>query len=241
MTRKAPVLLLGCLLLSTSTTFGQARSEALPGTVAQEEPDLAKRPQAAPGQRAFFVLEGDWGKASPRELAFEIRIGERVMLRDVLQLPKDAVAGLAGSLTKGWDPVCLANCDTNRDWCYQTESSCEGVDHCDVCENEWSSCRNRCWICTDPKSVTERTRTWLKNAYWWGSRCLENVWQELHYYDMYDLVYQNDRIRRTEYCDGRVVETVLYSWDTYDSCIDSTPWTCDFWQGSAFSGDFCPF
>lgn len=244
MTQKVPLLLLGCLLLSTSASYGQVRSETLLGMGVQDELGLAKVAQTAPGQRAFFVLEGDWGKASPRELAFEIRFGERVMLRDVLQLPKDAEGGtfellagdpetlgrllargakqgrraqvtvsvdgrvlrsfsipelltynrrfqesppdirqalgevrtfapgalepdredFAGSLAKGWDPVCLSNCDTNRDWCYQTEPSCEGVDYCDVCENEWSSCRNGCWTstCTDPKSVTERTVSWLK-------------------------------------------------------------------------------
>lgn len=320
MMRKVPVLLLGCLLLSTSTTFAQARSEASPGKKAPDELGLAKVTQDAPGQRAFFVLEGEWGEATPREMAFEIRFGERVMLRDVLQLPKDAVGGtfelLAGDpealgrllaraekqghrarvtvsvdgrplrsfsipellaynrqfqesppnvrqvlgevrtfapgalkpssrdfvslLAKDYDPVCLSNCDTNRDWCYQTEPACEGVDWCEVCEDEWTLCSNGCWICTDPKSVTERTRTWLKNAYWWGSRCLEDVWQELYYYDLYDLVFQNDRIRRTEYCDGSVVETVLYSWDTYGDCIRSTPWTCSFYQGSAF-GSYCPF
>jgi hypothetical protein len=134
----------------------------------------------------------------------------------------------------------LSNCDQNRDWCNQTEPSCAEVDWCDECEAQWRVCCDHCWICTDPKSVTERTNSWIRNAYWRGRSCLENIWNELYDYDRYDLGIQNDRIRRTEYCDGRVVETVLYSWDSYGSCIRNTFWTCPFREGFD-SGSRCPF
>lgn len=158
-----------------------------------------------------------------------------------------AVAEAAGSredpgqpTALGWDPNCIAACDADRDYCYQTEPSCFGVDWCEVCENQWSACHNGCWICEDPKSVSQYTSSWIKNAYWAGTACLSDVFQNKNWYDFYNLTIQNDRYQRTEYCNGSVAHTLLYSWDTYGSCTRNTPWTCSSSTGSAF-GPYCPF
>jgi hypothetical protein len=141
---------------------------------------------------------------------------------------------------KDWDLNCLANCDTNRDYCYQTEPSCEGVDYCDVCENEWSSCRNGCWICTDPKSVSEYTTSRIKSASWAGSDCLGTYYSPNYWYDYYNLVIENSRWRRTEYCNGSHTDTWLYSWDTYGSCMRNTYWSCSYSYGQPWP-PYCPF
>lgn len=143
--------------------------------------------------------------------------------------------------TKGYyDPTCLANCDANRDYCYQTEPSCEGVDYCDVCENQWSACRNGCWVCTDPKSVSEYNTSWIKSATWVGSDCLATLYTPNYWWDYYNLVIENSRWRRTEYCDGSHTDTWLYSWDTYGSCMRNTYWSCSYSYGQPWP-PYCPF
>jgi hypothetical protein len=143
--------------------------------------------------------------------------------------------GRQGGLSKGWDTQCLANCDTNRDYCYQTEPSCYAVDYCDVCENQWSSCRNGCWVCEEPKSVSQYTSSWIKSASWAGGNCLYDASQSSYWYDFYNLVIENDRYQRTEHCDGSHTDTFLYSWDTYGSCMRQSYWqTCSYPAGSSY-------
>jgi len=151
-------------------------------------------------------------------------------------------ADLRDLLSKGYDPQCVANCDTNRDWCYQNEPSCEGVDYCEICEDEWASCHNNCWICTDPKSTSQYTTSSLYSATFYGSSCLEEWFypHSRYWYDSYSYVIRNYRWQRTEYCDGSHTDTLLYTWDTTGSCLRSTFFTCSFSFGTAY-GPYCPF
>jgi hypothetical protein len=143
--------------------------------------------------------------------------------------------------TKDWDLNCLANCDANRDDCYQTEPSCFGVDYCEVCENQWASCRNGCWICTDPMSVSEFTTSSIHSATWYGSNCLTDGFGAKYWYDSYALVIRNYRWRRTHYCNGSHTDTLLYTWDTSGSCLRNAFYSpCSFSMGYAYP-PYCPF
>ncbi|HEX7151258.1 MAG TPA: thrombospondin type 3 repeat-containing protein [Thermoanaerobaculia bacterium] len=41
--------------------------------------------------------------------------------------------------------TCEENCETNRQWCYQTTPECATVIWCETCENEYQSCLNYCY------------------------------------------------------------------------------------------------
>jgi hypothetical protein len=145
-----------------------------------------------------------------------------------------------GPLTKDYDPSCVASCDAQRDDCYQTEPSCEGVEYCEVCEDQWSSCYNGCWVCTDPKSVTEYTTSSLYSATYYGSSCLQDFWGTGYWFDYYSYVIRNYRWQRTEYCNGSHTDTLLYTWDTSGTCQRNSYFSCSFPFGTAW-GPFCPF
>lgn len=146
----------------------------------------------------------------------------------------------SGLSTKGWDYQCLDVCDSDRDYCYQTEPSCFGVDLCQVCDDQWSYCRSGCWICEEPKSTSQYTVSWIKSTTWVGSGCLQEFTSK-YTYDFYNYVQGNARYQRTEHCDGSHTDTYLYSLaDTTGSCIRRTLFTCSFASGNA-TPPFCPF
>lgn len=148
-----------------------------------------------------------------------------------------------GQLTKGgyYDPSCVAGCDAQRDYCYQTDPSCATVFICDACENEYSSCYQYCWVCTDPRSVSEHTTSSIYSATWLGSSCLKDVFNSKYWYDYYNLVIRNYRWQRTHYCNGTYSDSLLYTWDTSGSCLSNLFYNpCSFSTGNAFP-PYCPF
>ncbi len=161
--------------------------------------------------------------------------------RDFAAESGQAARPSANPLAKGWDLNCIANCDTNRDYCYQTEPECAGVDYCETCETQWGSCHDACWTCEEPKSVSQYTSSWIKSTSWAGGNCLEDVYLNCSWFDFYNLVIESDRYQRTEHCDGSYTDSFLYSWDTSGSCErESFYQTCTFAVGYS-NPPYCPF
>jgi hypothetical protein len=135
-----------------------------------------------------------------------------------------------GILAKAYDSVCWNNCDSNRQWCYQTDPSCAEVDWCDVCENQFQSCLNYCVICTDPKNVYYRDQYSAGNPRYAGSSCILN-WDNVssNWYDLYSFTLRKCQIKVTEYCDGHKTE------DPTGFCSDSTA-TCGVMRESCQNG-----
>lgn len=128
---------------------------------------------------------------------------------------------------------CPEQCSENYQWCLENVCHPQGTFFCEECDQEYESCMSSCPPppCTDPKSVRDYTVTQLVGYGWTGySQCLESVFENDFYdgewYDEYQFVYKNTRIRRTEYCDGTVTETVLWVTYSYFYCNRPAYWTC---------------
>ena len=115
---------------------------------------------------------------------------------------------------KGWDLNCIANCDTNRDYCYQTEPECAGVDYCETCETQWGSCHDACWTCEEPKSVSQYTSSWIKSTSWAGRELPGGRHLNCSWFDFYNLVIESDRTSAPSTATARTPTP---------SCIAGTP------------------
>jgi hypothetical protein len=156
--------------------------------------------------------------------------------------PEAGLTGWQSVQSKSYDPVCVEGCEAQRDWCYQNTPECASVFQCTPCDNEFNTCRQYCWVCEDPKSVTTRTQTTYSNAGYRGSACLTDPWGSKWYWDIFDYIQWQTQIQRTEYCNGSVVETVIGAWQSGSgTCIKWTGGTCSFSQGNSAGVTACPF
>lgn len=153
---------------------------------------------------------------------------------------QEGTSPLPNVTTKDYDPVCWNNCDSNRQYCYQTEPSCAYVDYCDVCENQFASCTNGCVVCTDPKSVSYRDQYFAGNPMWIGSECIHNYWDGGTWYDYYRFTLRKCQVKVTQYCDGHTTEQYT------GFCTDSTAtcgaagWQC-YYPTTWFVPPSCPY
>lgn len=129
----------------------------------------------------------------------------------------------------GPDPACLQQCD--EEWAYNVNTY--GCDYGDC--SRWNAERDACYqrcpiVCTDPKKVTEPTYTELVSYSWGASDCYEHWWENDFYmgewYSYLYAQYKHTKVRRTEYCDGHVEETVLQVWYSYQNCLYPSGLSC---------------
>lgn len=183
----------------------------------------------------FLIYNQQFEKAPPQ---IRLPLGEERTFA-----PEAGTRGSQSSLAKSYDPECVAGCQAHRDGCYQMEPSCAGVFRCAVCDNEYNTCRQSCWVCEDPKSVTDRTEASMVNNGYRGTACLtDSIWGRSEWWEIYDYVIVYTTIRRTEYCDGSVVETVISSWQNGSgTCIKWTGASCSLSAGSTTGVTTCAF
>ena len=133
------------------------------------------------------------------------------------------------------DPYCADQCYADYDRCYDGGWGCDYGD-CSRCQASLDQCLSFCPIvCVDPRSVSDSTNTAIVaytpgvqecREHWW-----ENDFQFGEWYTDTRITYKHTKVRRTEYCDGRVEQTVISVWYSYGYCWNrsyigcSYPWT----------------
>jgi hypothetical protein len=139
-----------------------------------------------------------------------------------------------GLPTKGYyDQTCVQACEDERTSCYPEE--CPETRSCQYCDDQYDACFYNCYVCTDPKSVSNFDgQPYIASFQWYGTQCRIDQFNQYSYYDQDYVDVRTDHYQRTEYCDGHHVDTYLYSTDSYGWCEHPTYFPCDFPNGYPF-------
>ena len=135
-----------------------------------------------------------------------------------------------GGLQK--DPACLDDCQIQFDDC-TSYSGCNYSD-CSDCRVRYDSCVQFCpYVCTDPKSVTNTNKFQaVSGAIAGPNQCLEYSWENDYqwgeWYQSLQVTYKFYTLRRTEYCNGAVVNEELNVSYATVFCYSSTGVACRY-------------
>lgn len=137
------------------------------------------------------------------------------------------------------DPECEANC--YNDYAFCVEYICDQRAGCQQCQQWYNDCLYSCpWVCVDPKDVDTFERTVYQGSDYYGMHCLTDMRDNQKYvFDTWLAHYQQQTVRRTEYCNGSYSEEVIDSYN-FSAWCNVKAWpeqSCTVSEG--FTNSFC--
>jgi hypothetical protein len=138
-----------------------------------------------------------------------------------------------------------------QDWCDEQYESCAAISCggatqlCSPCLQAWYDCLDSCPESSEPPpkkppcsaTSTYWTRSTVVGAVFLGHFCLGEPSWGPWLYERFSVYIKDEYIRRTTYCDGRVVDTVLTTSYRTVTCDRNTFLPCDY---PAFGFPFPP-
>ena len=141
------------------------------------------------------------------------------------------------------DPACVNACTQAYYLCTGNDCFEDTDPQCIYCQEQYSNCLDSCpYVCVDPKSVREETRTVEVSSVSYGSTCYQDWWSNDpywgSYYTYFNKTYRHTRVRITEYCNGSTSETTLSTWYSSQGCWEPSGYPCS-WPNGKFNGWYC--